>query len=90
VSFVSGSAGFVFQDSSAMIFALNDFCEVAWLDDPLKVSHKSSTVFAVDFACQELGFVDVLKEASPPFQNGLLRCWSALPDVDGYLPPSLP
>ena len=90
MSFVSGSAGFVFQDSSAMIFALNDFCEVARLDDPFKVGHKSPTVFAVDFASQELGFVDVLKETRPPFQNSLLRCWPALPDVDGHLSPSLP
>jgi hypothetical protein len=72
-----------------MIFALNDFCEVARLDDPLKVSHKSPTVFAVDLACQELGFVYVLEKASPPFEHCLLRCWSALPDVDGNLTPSL-
>jgi hypothetical protein len=72
-----------------MIFALNDFCEVAWLDDPFKVGHKSPTVFAVDLACQKLGFVNVLEEASPPFQNSLLRCWSALPDVNGDLTPSL-
>jgi hypothetical protein len=53
-SLASGSAGFVFQESSAMIFALNDFCEVAWLDNPFKVGQKSPAVFAVDLACQKL------------------------------------
>jgi hypothetical protein len=49
-----------------MIFSLNDFCEVAWLDDPLKVCYESPTVFAVDFACQKLGFANVLKKSGPP------------------------
>ena len=53
-SLASGSAGFVFQESSALIFALNDFCEVAWLDNPFKVGQKSPTVFAVYLACQKL------------------------------------
>jgi hypothetical protein len=73
-----------------MVFALYDFCEVAGFDDPLQVSQESPTVFAVDLAGQELGFVDVLKKACPPFQNCFGRSWPALPNVISNLAPSLP
>ena len=79
-----------FQFSSAMIFSLYDFCEVAGFDDPFQVSQESPTVFAVDLAGQELGFVDVLEKACPPVQNFFMSGWPALTYVGSNLAPALP
>jgi hypothetical protein len=52
-----------------MIFSFYDFCKIAWLQNPLKISSECPAVFAVDLARQKLGLSNMLEKFTPPPKN---------------------